>query len=187
MSTDPVQEFILKNEHNLRIAATVGEAWPEIRAQIVAGFLDRLETRLKGKLKGWQFGTANGAFFVAAYAGYYFGKPAWSDEYGLALQADEYGNRMTIGVYRDKDRIFKRRFSAELLNAISKLYPTAHTTSWWEARIFIQSPAADWHEPAVLWRMNTESKFLDDVAVQLLDLAKISAPIIDGLVRKYKK
>ena len=35
--------------------------------------------------------------------------------------------------------------------------------------------------------MNQDSTFLDDVAEQLLDLAKTSAPIIDGLVQKYKK
>jgi hypothetical protein len=35
--------------------------------------------------------------------------------------------------------------------------------------------------------MKTDSKFLDDVAGQLLEVAKISEPIIDRLVRKHKK
>jgi hypothetical protein len=35
--------------------------------------------------------------------------------------------------------------------------------------------------------MHKDSKFLDDVAEQLLELAKISEPIVDKLVRKYKK
>ncbi len=48
-------------------------------------------------------------------------------------------------------------------------------------------PAGDWGKPDVLWRMNKDSKFLDDVAGQLLQVAKISEPIIAGLVRKYKK
>ena len=51
----------------------------------------------------------------------------------------------------------------------------------------MKSPASDWRKPDVLWKMNQDSTFLDDVAEQLLDLAKTSAPIIDGLVQKYKK
>lgn len=162
--------------------------WPEIRGQIVVGFLDPLETRLKRQLKGWQFDATSGVrFFETNYMGYHFGKPAWSDDYGIALQADDYGRRMVIGVWRNKPRVGKRRFSDELLEAIKAIYQTAHPNSWWEAQVFIQSPAAHWHKPDVLWRMNKERKFLDDVAGQLPQLAKISEPIIDGLVRKHKK
>ena len=31
MKTEPVQDYILKSEHNLHIAAAVGEAWPDAR------------------------------------------------------------------------------------------------------------------------------------------------------------
>jgi hypothetical protein len=142
--------------------------WPEIRGQIVVGFLDPLETRLKRQLKGWQFDATSGVrFFETNYMGYHFGKPAWSDDYGIALQADDYGRRMVIGVWRNKPRVGKRRFSDELLEAMKAIYQTA--------------------KPDVLWRMNKERKFLDDVAGQLPQLAKISEPIIDGLVRKHKK
>ncbi len=187
MTADPVQKFLLKNKRNLRIATTVGEAWLETREQIVADFLKRLETRLKGKLKGWHFEGPKEPFFVARIPCFYFAKTAWSDEYSLALQANKYGKRMEIGVYRDYDTISKRRFSNELLNAIKSVYPTAHPENWWEARVFMQSPAADWRKPDVLWRMNKDSKFLVEVAGQLLEVARLSEPIIDGLVRKYKK
>ena len=37
MKTDPIEDYILKSEHNLRIAAAVGEAWPDARERLVSG------------------------------------------------------------------------------------------------------------------------------------------------------
>jgi hypothetical protein len=184
MKTEPIQDYILKSEHNLRIATAVGEAWPEAREKLVADFLDRLDTRLKRKLKGWEFERLGGRFFVDAYSGYYFWKPAWEGQYGLGLQGNEYGERMVFGVYREKERIGKRPFSEELFNAIVTLHPSARTHAWWEARMTMSSPAPDWRKPEVLWQMHKDSKFLEDVAEQLLAVTKISEPIVDRLARK---
>ena len=103
MTADPIQKFMLKNKRNLRIAATVGEAWLETRTQIVINFLERLETRLKRKLNGWDFDKPKEPFFVARNPGYYFARAAWSNEYSIALQANHYGKRMEIGVCRNYD------------------------------------------------------------------------------------
>jgi len=56
MKTEPIQDYILKSEQNLRIAAAVAEGWPDAREKLVSAFLDRLDMRLKRKLKGWKFG-----------------------------------------------------------------------------------------------------------------------------------
>lgn len=184
MKPEPIQDYILKSERNLGIAAAVGEAWPEAREKLFAGFLDRLDMRLMKRLKGWKWERSGGRFFLDAYPGYYFWKPAWEGQYGLGLQCNEYGERMVFGVYREKDRIGKRPFCEELLSAIATLHPSARTHSWWEARMTMRSPAADWRKPEVLWQMHKDSKFLDDVAEQLLEVAKISEPIVDRLVRK---
>jgi hypothetical protein len=187
MKTDHIQQFILKNEDNLRIAASVIEVWPEVRQRIVDGFLERLGTQLKIKLDGWEFSRTE-RFFEDRGGSYDFTKPAWAGEYSLGLQASEYGSQMIIGVWRDKDKIVNRPFSNELLDAIQINHPNARFIKpWWDAGVFMKSPASDWQKPGVLWQMNKDSAFLDDVAEQLLDLAKTSAPIIDGLVQKYKK
>jgi hypothetical protein len=186
MTTDTIGKFILKDEGNLHIAATVGEVWPEVRQQIVTGFLDGLETRLKKKLKGWQFWRSN-RFFVNSWAEFAFYKTAWSDEYHISLHCDDFGQRMAIGVVRHKNDIGKRPFSAELLEAIKAIYESAYTNSWWEVRVLMDYPAADWRKPDVLWRMHKDSAFLDEVEGQLLELAKVSGPFIDGLVRKHKE
>src|SRR5580700_2669825 len=107
MKTDTIKKFILKNEDNLHIAATVGEVWPEVRQQIVTGFLAGLETRLKTKLKGWQFWRSN-HFFVDSWAEFGFCKMAWSDEYHISLHGSDSGQRMAIGVVRHKQQIGKR-------------------------------------------------------------------------------
>jgi hypothetical protein len=78
----------------------------------------------------------------------------------------------------------KRPFCEELLTAIKRLHPSARAKAWWEARITMRSPATDWRSPDVLWRMHTEDTFVDNVAAQLLEVAKISVPFIDRLARK---
>jgi hypothetical protein len=186
MKTEPIQDYILKNEHNFSIASTVGEAWPQAREKLVAGFFDRLDSHLKKKLKGWKTGLWGGRFFVDAYPGFYIWKPAW-EHHSVAFQCGGYGDRMVIGISRSTDDTRKLPLYAPLLSAAQKIDPSAKSQNWWEARINMHSPAPDWRKPDVLWRMHKDPKFLENVAEQLLALAKISEPIVDGLVRKYKK
>jgi hypothetical protein len=182
MRTEPIQDYILKSEHNLRIAAAVGEAWPDAREKLVSVFLDRLEARLKKKLKGFDF-IRDGRFFVDAYPGYYLWKPAWK-QYNLGLQCHEYGERMLFGVEREKQYVGKGSFSDELLDAVRKVHPSARMNAWWVVRIVMSVPAADWRKPEVLWQMHKDARFLDSVAEQLLEVATISAPILDRWERK---
>jgi hypothetical protein len=139
------------------------------------------------KLEGWESSRTE-RFLVDDYASCDFCKPAWGGEYFLGLQAGKYGSEITIGVWRKRSKVLNRPFSTELLDAVQKNHPTAcFMKPWWDVAVTMKSPASDWRKPDVLWKMNQDSTFLDDVAEQLLDLAKTSAPIIDGLVQKYKK
>ena len=184
MKTDTIENHILKTANNFRIAAAVGEAWPDARDRVVSGFLSRLDARLKRKLPGWKSERWGGRFFEVGYPSYCLWKPAWEDQYGLALECNGFGERMIFGVYREKYEIGKRPFSADLLIAIQEVQPSARTHSWWEARITLRVPAPDWRKPEVLWQMHKDVKFLWSVAEQLLDVAEISEPILDRLVRQ---
>jgi hypothetical protein len=184
MKTDPVESYILKNQHNLRIAAAINEAWSGARDKLVSAFFDRLQTRLKRKLKGYEY-YREGQFFVDAYPGYYFWKPEW-EEFSVGLQCYEYGERMLFGLERDTPRSGKRVTSEELLNAVRQLHPSARANAWWGAMMVMTYPAGDWRKPAVLWQMHKDPNFLDSVAEQLVDLAKVSEKIIARIERRKK-
>lgn len=180
MTNDAVHDFILANQDNLRVAAAVCDVWPEVRDSVVIGFLDRLNSRLMDNLKGWE-SEIDGSL-QQKYSGACFRKRGW-ENYWLCLQAQEFGERIVFGVMREKETIGKRPFNDELFDAIPQ---TGTRNAWWEVMIKMRSPAADWRKPDVLWRMQTDDKFLQDVQEQLLDVAKISEPIMDRWLQKMR-
>jgi hypothetical protein len=183
MKTNPVYNFILGQKKNFQIAASVSEAWRDTRQQVLLGFLDRLDTRLIKTLKGWK-SEREKIFYEDPWASFNFWKPTWDNQYGLGLMWDDTRKEMIFGVYRE-DNIWKRPHCDELLNTIaSKIQLSVKKNPWWEARIRMKSPASDWSTPEILWRMHSETKFLDEVAEQLLDVARIATPIVDRLARK---
>jgi hypothetical protein len=183
MKTDTIQDFIVTDERNLRIAAAIAEAWPKAREQLVSSFLKRLHSNLEPKLGGWDHVLWK-QFFVDPYPAMYLWKPSWKDQYSVAFQCSNHGEEMVFGVQRDETYIKKRPFCAEILSAVRKLHPSAHARTWWEAVVTMQSPAADWRKPEVLWRMHKDEKFINDVAEQLLEVAQATEAIIDRLVQK---
>ena len=183
MKSDPIQDYILTSEQNLCIAATVYETWPEARDQLVSEFLNRLRLKLLAQLNNWEFGKSE-RFFIDRDPCWYFWKPAWTDQYSVILQCPNYGERMQFGLSRDETHIKNRSFCPEALDAVKTIHPSAKAVPWYEALVTMRSPSPDWRRPEVLWRMRVDIKFLDDVAEQLLEVAKIVEPIIDGLVRK---
>lgn len=183
MKTDPIQDYILKSKRNLSIAAAVGEAWPETRARIVAGFIDRLDKRLKLKLRGWESECWGGVFFVDPWPGYCIGKPTWSHR-GIGIQCGRYGEKLMLGIVRDTDDTRKVPLHAPLLSAVQTIIPSAKSSAWWEAWAILKSPEPDWRKPEVLWRMHKDPQFPNAVAEQLLQIAEKSARIIDRLEQK---
>lgn len=181
MTNDAVHDFILASQANLRIAAAVGDAWPEVRDKIVNGFLERLNLQLMEKLKGWE-SEIDGSL-QKRYPGASFRKRGW-EHYWLCLQAQEYGETVVFGVIREKETLGKRPFNDELFNAIPQ---TGTRNAWWEVMIKMRSPAANWRKPEVLWRMHTDGNFLQEVEDQLLDVAKISEPIMDRWLQKMRR
>ncbi len=177
MKSESIHDYILKNERNLGIAGAVGEAWPIVRGQIVSAFLDRLGAEMGKKLKGWQLEPYN-TFFTDAYGKFFVWKPSWPEGYSVSLECVKYGQKMVFGLWRDEDMIRKREFYPDLLAAVQERFPSARSMAWWEAMVEMHSPAADWREPKVLWRMHKDDEFLDEVSQQLLDFAKACAPIM---------
>jgi hypothetical protein len=184
MTNKPVQDFIIESERNLRIASAVAEAWADVRKDLVESFFKRLGARLTTELKGWTCDTYN-EFYVTRYSGFYLTKPAWKDEYFIDFSLQDYGAKIILGLSRamDKPEVKKRDYSEEILTAVKKLNSSASAGGWWEAKFKLNSPAADWTKPEVLWQMHSSTAFLDEVAAQMLEVAKIVEPIIDRLIQ----
>jgi hypothetical protein len=178
MKTDPIRDYILKSERNLGIARAVAESWPAVRSAIVAGFIDRLDARLKRKLKDWESGCCDGCFFVDAWAGYYIWKPAWKNR-AIGIQCGRYGEKMLLGVVRETNNTKAVPRHTPLLSAVQAVFPSAKAQTWWEASVRLKWPGADWRETQVLWRMHQDPQFVAVVAEQLLQIAEKTTRIID--------
>lgn len=186
MNSKPVQEYIIQSEENLRIAEAVEQALPKVREELAAGFLNRLDARLKVGLPDWKSNVEKG-FFIVPQSTYSISKPSWNEDYSVALQFAEYGRRVVFGVSRDKGKIGNRPLSDRLVTAVRAIHSTAFNHEWWEAQIVMERPAADWRKQDELWRMHKDDSFLAIVADQLLEVAKISEPFVDELTRKFGK
>lgn len=182
MNTENVQDFILKNPRNLSIAAAVCDAWPQARRELIADFCKRLKAALQRKLKGWETEWDEN-FFTERYAGFAIWKPAWK-HCAVRLECFDYGEKMIFGVARTEDPKLKRNISDELLAAVKKTFPSARARTYWAADITMNTPAKDWRKPEVLWRVHKDQIFLKEVVEQLLEVAKISEPILARLARK---
>lgn len=183
MRAEPVQDFILQDPDNMRIAAAVSAEWMELRTRLANGFRDKLGKRLLASLPGWTSDNWK-SFFADPWPGLYLFKPLWVDQYYVTLQANEPCTVVHIGIQRAQEHIAKRPHDDHVLDALRTIYPSAKASLWWEAEAKMRSPAADWSTPEVLWRMHKEESFLEDVARHLLEIAKLAEPLIDDLVRK---
>jgi hypothetical protein len=179
VNTKSIQNFVLQSEVNFRTAAAVAEGWREARKQLMSSFLDRLETQLTKKLKGWKSSREGG--FSNRWSGCYIAKPKWRDNYCIALDCWAEGSEVYIGIAWETDNV-RKQARAEVLTALqtidrsAKPYPRG-------VYAMLRSPAADWSKPDVLWRMHKKPEFVTDVANQLLAIAQVSEHIIDRWVR----
>lgn len=180
MSNDGIQSFILKSAENLRIAAAVHEAWPEVRHRIGSGFLSRLERHLAAALPGWK-PLVWERYFIDQWACFYWFKPGWTSQYYVALQASQFGEVMELGIQRDQDEISSRPHDERVLDIVRRLHPSARQAAWWEAKVLLRSPASDWRSPEILWRMQHEQAFLNTVATQMIDLSKAVESTVDSM------
>ncbi len=184
IESTPVTEFILSSKKNLSIAEAVHSGWGAARDTITKDFCRRLEAELTKQLPGWK--TEDWGLLSSRRGSFALWKPGWDDQYYILLQPEDFGAEMTYGIMRNEKSIAKRPFSTELLESIKQRLPSARSKAWWEALIKLQEPAPDWHTAEVLWQMHTQDDFLQKVAAQLLELAKLSEKFLDSLVAKYR-
>ena len=183
MKNNSVEGYILANERNMRITEAVCDAWEQARQSVVKVLLERLRTNFAKQLPHWQF-EPFGRFFEDTIAGFSLSKPNWK-YYWINLQCEDKGKSIVIGVVRDFNLLGKRPLHPKLLEAVRSKVPSARSRKWWwEALVKIRSPAEDWSTPEALWQMYKDKCFADDVAEQVVTVAKASERILDRLSRR---
>ena len=184
--TNPIGDFILQSERNLRVAESIFNEWPKAREAIMDGFFQRLKAQLEKSLPGWSI--TYGQFFIERYGAFSLTKPAWKERYYVQIECGDYGEgKLCLGVWRNEQLVGRRPFSTKLIPALTKALPAVKSRKWWEAIVTMQSPSPDWRKPEVLWQIHTQDSFRKDVAAQLLGVAKLSEKIIDKLVSQSPK
>jgi hypothetical protein len=182
----PLIRFVLESERNLQVAEAAFSCFQDARNEIVAGFCQRLGTKLTKRLIGWKC-EYRYPFFTDEYGAFDVWKPRWKDQYHLRLEAWKYGNRMIYGIWRDEDNIGRRAFTGEILTQVRKAHPSAKARKYYEAEVTLRSPEADWRPVQVLWRMHRDRSFLEDVAGQMLEIASLTEGIIDSVVARRRR
>ena len=137
-------------------------------------------------LPDWK-GRYDEPFFVSQYGAYDFLNPTWHDEYSIRLEAWKKGDRIIFGVWRDEEKVHKRPRSTAILSAVQKAHPSAISREYYEAVVTLRSPESDWRQPEVLWRIHTERDFLEDVAVQLLEVAELTRKLVTSTVKSRRR
>ena len=138
VNTKSIQKFILQSERNFRIAAAVAEAWREARRQLMSSFLDRLETQLTRKLKGWK-PSREGNFFKTWARGITSRNLNGERVIGLHSSARADGSEIYIGITWETDNL-RKQARIELLTALQTIYPSAKFGSRWVYEM-VRSPA----------------------------------------------
>lgn len=182
MNADLV-EYILADVQNVRIAAAVAEAWPQVQRKAADGFRSRIQARLSPQLPGWNL-EPHAQPYLERKAALYLWKPHWHDYFGVALQWWRSGVETRVGVYRESDDDGKLPRVPGLLAAVKQAFPSARDQSWWEALIPCRDPGPDWTTPEVIGRMAGDPEFADEVAGNLLELARLAEPILDAAVER---
>lgn len=184
----PFVQFMLESERNLRVAEAVHKYYEDARQELVVRFFQRLGTSLTKQLGAWKY-EYHTPFFTEKYGAFDTWKPAWKGRYRVRIEAYNFGERMIYGIWRDEQKIGGRPFSPQLLSAVKKAIPAAEVKvrKWYEAEITMRSPAADWRPSEVLWRLHGDQSFLEDVSNHVVEVAQITATIIDSIVAKGVK
>jgi hypothetical protein len=184
----PLTNFILESKRNLRVAEAAYSHFKAARENLMRGFFGKLSAQLSRNLPGW-IPAYRGPFFVERYGCFDVWKPSWRKQYAIRLEAWEHGARMIYGVWRDEEEIRDRPRSAELLRVLKEAMPAAKikARTFYEAEITMHAPEPDWRLPGVLWRIHDDDEFLREVAAQILEVARPTEGLIDGLVATYAK
>lgn len=182
---NPVTKFITASQSNLEIAAAVYDNYEAGREQILKSFFKKLAKRLTAKHPDWESEYAP-ALFSERYGRFGIWKRLWKGHYRLVIEGYNWGERMIGGVWRDEFYLKGVPLNPKILPAIKELHNRDKCVSrgYYEAEVTLRFPASDWREPATLWRIHTDPRFLEEVEALFRSWMDIASPILDAAYKK---
>lgn len=181
----PITKFMLETAENFQVAHAIHEHYDAARAELLDSFFERLAEELSTTHPQWEYDWTE--FFTGEFGQFKTCKKAWDWRYVVAIEAQKHGNRMAYGVWRNEDRISQAPRDATLHGLVSKKLPHVRKSRrWFEAEIYLTSPAPDWRLPEVLWRMHKEPEFLKEIASLMREMMDLTEKRVDELVTKLR-
>ncbi len=177
----PVVEFLSLSRENLEVATVIHEQYAAARGEILKRFFEKLGDRLIQDRPEWDWGYSL-EFFVDRYGAFWVAKESWRGEYEVRIEASDWGNELVGGVWRNVSILNGREIDRAILTEFELQIPSAQAAQWYEAYVPITSPVPDWRQPEALWRMQSDDRFLEDVASQFNLWIEIAEQHVDAVV-----
>ena len=171
-----IVEHALSNESNLILAAKIGSAYPQLKAEVIRRFLSRLETEVQGAL---------GADWAAKIERKEKGAPY------LFVRKLEWPEGIHIGIGSENGCLSYvylwvtpcgKRLKNELLDEEIRTALEEASRPWKTSELFIWrclDKYRDWGSQETLIEVYRASEALRYISALLVDMAKTVAPLID--------
>lgn len=185
MTQKTVCEFAMQSETDLRTAILVAEAVPDMKRQIVSGFLQELHNTLASELrKGWRITEQIPDFFGERWARFAIWKDAWDEKYLINLEGQNFGRETILGVWRDRDGL-KREPNPQVLERFRIANWPGRPNRWWEWYVRIPASFGNLNEADALTNLRfNRPKALSYFKQAMLKAATIAEPLIDKMSKE---
>ena len=169
-------ENALESEHNLRLAAKVGLAFPMLKERIIKDFLSSFGSVLNSRLDdGWKVEDNAGKTPLLRNWHIVAWKSNWMDKASIGLHCDRPGpSHLDFFVFLVKP--FDHPQMAQLRQALETRYAHGKHMAdypWWQ---YVEQPYRDWDTEDALVRLWRKDEALEHYASHFLKICQIAAP-----------
>jgi hypothetical protein len=183
---DVIAEHALEDEHNLKMAAKVGLAFPTLKARIIRTFITSLVTTLKARLgdsweisDDWSAKPLKGSVCVS--------KESWTDEFWIGLAAEKTGpSELDWFVWTETTISLQTPLVAAIKGALDDGFCSGRSTNnnpWWQ---YLARPYRDWNtEDSLLWLWKKEDA-VRYCADHIVKMCEIVSPILESMKNKRR-
>ena len=193
---DEIRKFVLESDDNMRTAIAVQAAWPQIRNEIVAQFLEKTKQRIKAELA--DSGLGQDLHLGSAFAGRSGGDGLWlsrekwllpdsttrpyvwlahdSNEPRAWYWSVQLSPKTASGSFEDEKKCLRERLSKA--NLMRDQQSDSQNFPWF---CYLEGDFADWSP--LVHRMHEETgesgQLVADLSLQFVQLARSAVRVID--------